>query len=170
MLDQTLQKHLVVVCNDNDQETNAIINSFKAASAAQLTIEQADSGTGLMSLLHRLCGKRYFPNIIILDFLLGDCNACTIAPELRKNFPPVPLVVLGSCLGTEKEITTLYRQGVNAYMVKPQSMQEYKELVGHIEKLWLDVPQPIWSDRVDILYDEGVERRFYGRRIGDRGG
>lgn len=169
MLSVEAQKHIVVITDDSVVERDRMKQSLDKASDAVIDVYEAESREDILNLMERLMQNHEFPSVIVLDFVLGASNGLSVASYLRKHHPPVPIIVLGSCLGSESNITALYRLGVNAYMVKPQTQKEYDKILQMIADVWLHIPQPVWGKRVDNGGgNRPVERRNGNRRDYDR--
>jgi len=169
MLKQVVQKHIVVITDDSIVERSRMKRSLDKASDAHIDVYEAESKEDILNLMERLDDIHEFPSVIVLDFVLGASNGLTVARHLRKNFPPVPIIVLGTCIGSEDNITSLYRLGVNAYMVKPQTQEDYDKVIQVIADVWLHVPQPRWGERKETpLSIRPIERRQGKRRDYDR--
>ena len=169
MIKQADQKHVVIITDDSVMERERVKCALGKATNTNVKIYEAESKEGIVNIMDRLACDQEFPSIVILDFILGAANGLTVTSHLRKNYPPIPIVVLGSCLGSEPNITQLYRMGVNAYMIKPQTQAEYDTLLSSIANIWLHIPQPKWGKRkADGLEDTRNERRRGSRRDYDR--
>lgn len=169
MLSEETQRHIVVITDDSVMERERMKVSLDKASEAVIDVYEAESKDDILNLMERLRGAHEFPSVIVLDFVLGASNGLAVASYLRKHHPPVPIIVLGSCLGSEDNITALYRIGVNAYMVKPQTQEHYDTILQTIADVWLHIPQPIWGKRIDDgKSNRPVERRNGNRRDYDR--
>ena len=174
MLEQEIQKHIVVITDDSVVERERMRRSLDKASDAVIDVYEAESKEDIFNLMARLEAASEFPSVIVLDFVLGAANGLSVANYIRKHYPPVPIVVLGSCLGSEPNITELYRLGVNAYMIKPQTQEDYDKVLQTIADVWLHIPQPTWGRRAQ---EDGFtvrterrkgSRRDYDRRLGSR--
>lgn len=169
MLSEEIQKHIVVITDDSVVERERMKSSLDKASDAVIDVYEAESKEDILNLMERLTAGHEFPSVIVLDFVLGASNGLSVANYLRKHHPPVPIIVLGSCLGSEPNITELYRLGVNAYMVKPQTQDEYDKILQMIADVWLHIPQPVWGKRnKNDVPNRPDERRRGNRRDYDR--
>ena len=166
MLDQHLQKHIVVITDDSVAERRMFKESVAKSSESSLNLYEAGTAADLYCLFDRLVCRGEFPSLIILDFVLGTDNGLSVAQVLRRKYPPVPIVVFGSCLGSAEFITNLYRIGVNAYIVKPQTASGYTKIMQQVADVWLHNPQPIWISNEE--YASSPDRTLYGRRVSDR--
>ena len=147
MIPQELQNHVVVITDDSELERRRVKDSLAKATSSTISVHEAESGSEVENLLNRLVEEDKFPAVILLDFVLGGTNGISVAEHVRKHYPPIPIIVFGSCIGSDENITELYRLGVNAYFVKPQTQAAYDEALKKIADIWLHIPQPLWSLR-----------------------
>lgn len=176
MINPKKQKHIVLVTDDSAIDRQYIESSLAASTESTLSVYGSESANELYNSFDRLLRDGDTPSLILLDFLLGGSNGLTVSSYLRKHYPPVPIVVFGSCLGSDDNIADLYRIGVNAYIIKPQDKSHYEPIIQTIVSLWLHSPQPLWSfrdDRGDSINKthtrKSTDRRVYDRRdIRDR--
>jgi len=164
MIPELEQKHIVLVTDDSRFERKFITKSLVSNSNANIAIYESETPDELYNTFDRLLETKTVPSVIILDFLLGAVNGLTVAEELYKNYPPVPVVVLGACLGSGGLITKLYRLGVNAYLVKPRTAKEYDIMMNQVVNIWLHQPQPVWRFRDKSEGRQASERRHHDRR------
>jgi|GEM_PF-4571020 len=166
MIPEAKQKHIVLITDDSVTERAFISSSLLANSQAEVTIYESENQEELFNTLDRLMCSRTLPSLVILDFLLGTTHGVIVADRLRRNYPPIPVVVLGACLGSGELITKLYRLGVNGYIVKPQTEKDYDKIMNQIVDIWLHQPQPVWRFRGDACTTECSvnDRRRYDRR------
>lgn len=174
MTPQKEQKHVLIITNDSDIERCFIRESVKESSSAEISIFEAEDDVELFNTLNRMAEEGEFPSLILLDFLLGAVNGLNVASRLRKNYPPIPVVVFGTCLGSNDFISDLYRMGINGYVVKPDTKEGYKKTVMQLLDIWIHGPQPKWSVRGgrDVGEFKGnsrlADRRRYARRVDNK--
>lgn len=169
MTPQDKQQHVLIITNDSAIERTYIKESIKKNSQADISIFETETDKELFNTMNRMAEDGEFPSLILLDFLLGAVNGLSVASRLRKNYPPIPIVVFGTCLGSDDFIAELYRLGVNAYVVKPETKDEYCSTVIRLLDIWLHGPQPAWSTRqgrCGVYQGDSrlSDRRRYARR------
>lgn len=78
------------------------------------------------------------PRLILLDLNVPQFNGLEVLQYLREDAccPETPIVLLTSS-ENPKDIRVAYDNGVNAYVVKPNTAREYVDTVVHIARFWL---------------------------------
>jgi len=171
MTPEVEQKHIVVITDDSSSERALIKEGTIGSTEATLSIYETETADELYNVLDRLLYEKQVPGLIILDFLLGAVNGLTVANYIRKHYPPIPVVMFGSCLGSGDYIADLYRMGINAYIVKPETAGEYNKVMSKLVDVWLHQPQPSWSFRsTNRINSRGGsnKRSMFDRRRYDR--
>jgi len=151
---------VIFICDNSPRVNDGLASLFKDLQLDNLRVYQTSSGKELMSKVSEVVDSGKYPSVIVTDFLLSDCNAIQVCSEIRKNYPPFPISVIGIGQGAVEEVTALYRSGVNAYFCKPSTLEEYIPIVHSIAQVWLYGVQPAWKEPQPINDD----RRFYQRR------
>lgn len=72
--------------------------------------------------------EKEFPNILLLDFEVGNQNALDYLPFIRSKYPSLPILIASSHNGGD-EITCCYEAGANHYTKKPYDIQEIDFLI-----------------------------------------
>lgn len=82
------------------------------------------------------------PKVILLDLGLSKVGGMEVLRELKseERTRTIPVVVMTSTKD-ELKIVESYKLGVNSFVVKPNDVKEYKQVVGDIGKYWLTVNQ-----------------------------
>ncbi len=132
-----------------------IEDSIEDIDTVQEVIEQhypdyevrvAESGEEALNELLSMHDNEEWPNLILLDFVLGDHNAIEVANEIKEYLPPIPVIVMTA--GRDgHDVALTYRSCANAYVIKPSTFEGYEELVESVHKIWLEGPQPLWASR-----------------------
>ncbi len=78
-------------------------------------------------------------NLIILDLKLPKVDGMEVLKYLKKNpkYCSVPIVIFS----TTSELRTIieaYKNGVNTFMTKPISYEDFVEKIKSLEKYWLE--------------------------------
>ncbi len=78
------------------------------------------------------------PDMIILDINMPGMNGKEALKRIKSDpdFKKIPVVMLSTST-YEKDITESYLLGANAYTVKPFDVDQYMQLIIHIENYWL---------------------------------
>lgn len=77
------------------------------------------------------------PDIVFLDLNLPKVDGAQVL-KIIKDIPhlsSMPVIALSSSK-SDQEVRNIYALHANAYLVKPQSLEEYRTLVSAIEVFW----------------------------------
>ncbi len=86
------------------------------------------------------------PRLILLDLKLPKLSGLEVLQKIKENPATriIPVVVLTSS-GDEDDILKCYSLGVNSYIQKPVSFEEYRKLVQNLVFYWLETNlTPSW--------------------------
>jgi len=98
--------------------------------------------------------KRDEFDICILDIMMPEIDGITLAKEIRKAKPEIPVIFL-TAKNLKEDIIEGFRSGADDYITKPFSMEE---LIYRIEAIMRRVSDPAEVKKLDT-YDIG-EYRF----------
>ena len=79
------------------------------------------------------------PDLVLLDLNLPRKGGLEVLEELRADpaLACIPVIVLTSS-SAERDVDACYRRGANAFVVKPQELDEFMDLIALIRSFWLD--------------------------------
>ncbi len=82
--------------------------------------------------------SRNRPDIILLDLHLGDISGLDILAETKANeaVQAIPIIMF-STSGEPEDIAASYRGHANAYVQKPQELDDFLQAVSNIESFWI---------------------------------
>jgi CheY-like chemotaxis protein len=83
------------------------------------------------------------PVVILLDLKMPKLGGLQVLRQLKadEQLRLVPVVILTSSRES-RDLEECYRQGVNAYVVKPVRFAEFVEAVKHIGVFWALINEP----------------------------
>jgi two-component system, response regulator len=83
------------------------------------------------------------PKVIFLDLTLPKVSGLEILKKIKKNenLKIIPVVVL-TASQSESDIAQSYRAGANGYIIKPEDIDKYTQVVFDIGSYWLRLNQP----------------------------
>jgi len=98
-------------------------------AAAMKTIEQYRAGT-----------LRPLPDLVLLDLNLPNVSGQDILRALKADpdLKSIPVIVLSGSK-SQDEIDSVYRLHANAYVVKPDRLDEFMSFVASLGAFWLTV-------------------------------
>ena len=88
--------------------------------------------------------KHPFPQVVVTDLQMPRLNGLDVLAWLKEHdeYQRIPKILLsGSC--EECDVDEAYRLGVNTYFQKPNSAEDYRELVFHIVSYWAHTERPV---------------------------
>jgi CheY-like chemotaxis protein len=83
--------------------------------------------------------ERYpLPDIILLDLNLPRVSGREVLRQIKSDHKlcHIPLIVLTTSQ-IDRDVLNSYNGGANCYLVKPASVDAFREMVRTIEKFWL---------------------------------
>ena len=87
--------------------------------------------------------KHPFPGMVILDLKLPHCSGFEVLQTLRQRPETQKLIVLMlTSSASDEDVARAYTLGVNAYLVKPLSLEKLGEIVHSIQSFWLTHNHP----------------------------
>jgi CheY-like chemotaxis protein len=83
------------------------------------------------------------PDLILLDLNMPKINGRQLATKLKSDpaLQTIPIVVL-STSDYHDDVTHCYKTGVNSYVHKPTSYDDFVATINAVEHYWLRVVQP----------------------------
>ena len=131
----------ILLVEDNKGDVGLIEEVFEE-SKIKNSLHVAEDGEEAMLYLH---GKGKFlgsprPDIIILDLNLPKKDGREVLREIKEDekFCNIPVIVLTTS-SAENDILGAYGLHANAYITKPLDFDQFMNVVGSIEKFWLEV-------------------------------
>lgn len=123
--------------------------TLKALGANKLAnrVETVRDGEAALDYLYRRGkhGRRPpgNPALVLLDIKMPKLGGLEVLRAIRAdaNLRDIPVVMLTSS-SEEKDLLESYKSGVNAYVVKPLSLEEFMAAVGSLGFFWALVNEP----------------------------
>ena len=128
----------LLVVEDNPTDVMLLQEALRAAGHRHEP-QIARDGEEAMSHL-RGGGER--PDLVLLDLNLPRKNGTEVLAEMRadEQLARIPVIVLTSS-AAQQDIDECYARGANAFVVKPQDLDAFMDLIGAIRSFWLEVAQ-----------------------------
>jgi chemotaxis family two-component system response regulator Rcp1 len=95
------------------------------------------------------------PDVILLDLSLPKLHGREVLAWIKANphLQTIPVIVLTAC-ESEPELVTCYKLMANSYLKKPESWDEFEELVICLNNFWfIRVKLPAKNPRVEFSVD-----------------
>ncbi|HET6247639.1 MAG TPA: response regulator [Tepidisphaeraceae bacterium] len=125
---------------DNPADVRLTLEAFRECKV-QNTLHVAKDGVEAMAFLRR--EDKYAsvarPNLIFLDLNLPRKNGREVLVEIKSdpNLRRIPVVILTTSR-SDTDITKCYDLHANCYVVKPVDLDEFIQIIHHIENFWLN--------------------------------
>jgi CheY-like chemotaxis protein len=134
--------HILVV-EDNPDHTELIRRAL-AEHSTRLALRAVRDGEAALDYLWRRGAYRDAassprPHLILLDLRLPKLDGFQVMHEIKKSgdLRRIPLVVLTTS-AADGDMRKAYAEHANSYLVKPVDFQKFVELMGWVEKYWLE--------------------------------
>ncbi|MEO7978247.1 response regulator [Flavobacterium sp.] len=126
------KKNLRILITDDDEDDR----DFFAEAASELSlnypVEFCKNGLELMDRLDD--GKSTIPDIIFLDLNMPILSGFETLQRIRQDsrFKDIPVIAIYSTSATEDGVKNTFGLGANAYVIKPISFSDLKELLTKV--------------------------------------
>jgi two-component system, response regulator len=125
----------ILFAEDNLEEANLTIRTLTKANLATNLLHLRDGEEVLNYLKSNPAQK---PKLILLDLKMPKVDGIQVLKYLKGDdrWKAIPVVMLTSSK-EEKDMVESYKIGVNAYIVKPVSSENFKNAVQEIGIFWM---------------------------------
>lgn len=133
-----------ILLADDDQDDRMFFQDALQDINIDATLVTAENGEELMQMLLGHPPKNK-PDIIFLDLNMPCKNGYECLTEIKKNdqLKNLPVIIFSTSL-QQQSVNTVYDQGANLYIVKPNSFSKLKQVIESVLSLnWSDgIVQP----------------------------
>lgn len=131
----------LLLVEDNASDIRLMKEAVHETKSATV-IDFVNDGEKALAHLRGLAGysERIMPSIVVLDLNLPRKHGLEVLAEIRadENLSALPVLVMTTSTA-EADIRKAYALGANCYIVKPVDFNAFRELVGAIDRFWLNV-------------------------------
>jgi two-component system response regulator len=134
----------VLLVEDNLADADLVVQTLKNLHAGVAVSVVRDGAEALDCLFGTgLYKTPYTPQLILLDMGLPKVSGLEVLRVIRSyaRTRTIPVVMLSGS-PEETKIAQGYELGVNSYVVKPQSPEEFRQVVRQIGTYWMNVNMP----------------------------
>jgi len=131
----------VLLVEDNPAEVRLVEEAFRQ-SADPLDFHTVSDGEEALDFVYRRYrdAEKPRPDLILLDINLPKIDGHQVLREI-KNEPDlrrIPVLMLAGS-GSHNDVQSAYDNHANAYLRKPNDLNDYFEMVAEVKRLWLQV-------------------------------
>jgi two-component system response regulator len=131
----------ILLVEDNENDAELAIHSLKKHNLANNLKWVKDGAEALDFLFHKgeYCQSDFTrPKVVLLDLRLPKIDGIDVLKEIRSHSEThaLPVVVLTSSK-EEKDLVETYNLGVNSYVPKPISFEEFSKTIAQLGMYWL---------------------------------
>jgi CheY-like chemotaxis protein len=137
----------IVIVEDDPNDAELITRVLRKYNMANRFVHLKDGAEALDFLFTRgayahMASLRQ-PKVILLDLKLPKVNGIEVLQQLKSDERTrnVPVVILTSSR-EERDLKDAYALGVNSYVTKPISFEEFAKTVAELGKYWLTLNRP----------------------------
>ena len=135
----------ILLVEDNMQDAELTIRSLKKSNLAQHILHLRDGAEAIKFLLpDEAAHTPTNIKMILLDLKMPKVNGLEVLKRIKSNdyMKTIPIIILTSSK-QEHDISQALSAGVNSYVVKPVSFDQFSETVIQIGSYWLTLNQSV---------------------------
>lgn len=141
MINQSLKPIDILLVEDNEGDVFLTKKAFERAKITNRICVVPD-GEEALDMLHKR-GKyidAHTPDLILLDINLPRKDGKQVLEEIKKSpdLRRIPVVILSSSKA-EQDVLRTYDLHASSYIVKPISLDKFKDVVTAIENFWFSI-------------------------------
>jgi len=130
----------ILLVEDNYGDVLLTQDAFSAARLPN-TIRVASDGEQAIEMLHKTgpYSNMATPDLILLDLNLPKKDGKEVLAEIKRDekLMHIPVLVLTSS-GAQRDVIASYRLHANGYIIKPESLEQFSDVVASIEHFWFN--------------------------------
>ena len=131
----------ILLVEDNAGDVRLTREALREAGE-EVRLSSVGDGEQALTYLRRQEGFREAPrpDLVLLDLNLPRKNGLEVLDEMRADeaLACIPVIVLTSS-AARQDVEAAYSRGANAFVVKPQDLDAFMDLIGAIRSFWLGV-------------------------------
>ncbi|MCW8874915.1 MAG: response regulator [Gammaproteobacteria bacterium] len=137
----------MLLVEDNDDDVMLTLRAFRKRNLEDRIVVKRDGKEALDFLFADGAEASHLgqklPCLILLDIKLPKLNGFDVLREIRNRTTTrlLPVIMLSSSQ-EHRDVELGYDLGINSYLRKPTSQENFEEMIGHIEDYWLQLNVP----------------------------
>ncbi len=139
---ETSTKAVLILCAEDDPEDRMLIKEAFKESRLVNELRFVEDGEALADYLHRRNEysnphKSPMPGLILLDLNMPKKNGLQALHEIRDGpkLRRIPVIALTTSQA-EEDILRSYEGGLNSYITKPVTFDNFVKTVEHLGEYW----------------------------------
>jgi two-component system, chemotaxis family, response regulator Rcp1 len=133
----------VLLVEDNEADVRLTREALREAGE-NVRLSAVGDGDQALAYLRRQQGfaEAPRPDLVLLDLNLPRKNGLEVLDEMRADeaLAVIPVIMLTSS-AARQDVEAAYAHGANAFVVKPQDLDSFIDLIDTIRGFWLGVAQ-----------------------------
>lgn len=123
---------------EDDPDDQLVLNDALAHTGHSVIPRFFNQAEGLMHYL--LQPGTPLPQLILVDLNMPGMGGLALISEIRRRFAlaQIPIIVL-STSDAPTDLEASYHRGANAYLVKPDEFEQWRQLMDHALGFWRQV-------------------------------
>jgi CheY-like chemotaxis protein len=135
--------HPILLVEDNPMDVDLTKRAFVKRKLAN-PLEVARDGEEALTWIAKWDAGQQRPLVILLDLNLPKLSGIEVLRVLKSHpvYKTIPVVILTTSK-EDKDLHEAYVNGVNSYIVKPVSFENFMNVAEHIQLYWgvLNMPE-----------------------------
>jgi CheY-like chemotaxis protein len=136
----------ILLVEDDANDVELTLTALAEHNLANPVVVLRDGAEALDYLYHRgahAAGNGRVPIVVLLDLKMPKLNGLEVLRQMKtdERLRTVPVVMLTSSR-EERDLVASYQLGVNAYVVKPVSFQEFVRAIRGLGVFWAVINEP----------------------------
>jgi len=145
MSSEVANRHILLVeDDDNDAElTKNVLNQFGIINKI-IRVSDGEEALDYFYRRNNFQGNEDpYPAVVLLDLKMPRVNGIEVLQEIKSNdkLKTIPVIILTSS-SEETDLKTCYQLGVNAYVVKPVDIEQFRNAIKELGIFWLLINTP----------------------------
>lgn len=141
MQNENTSKPFRILIADDDFEDFLLIKNTFEANELNVHLSHVEDGQYLIDILKAQGKYNKFgdlPNLILLDLNMPRKNGFDVLKEMKENgqLKKIPVIIFTTSK-TSRDIDKAYELGANCYISKPQTVDEWTEIIHILGRFWI---------------------------------
>ena len=142
MQNETTAKPFRILIADDDFEDFLLIKTtFETNDLNNVHLSHVEDGQYLIDILKAQGKYNKFgelPNLILLDLNMPRKNGFDVLKEIKENeqLRKIPIIIFTTSK-SNRDIEKAYELGANCYISKPQTVEDWTEVIHIMGKFWI---------------------------------